>query len=311
MKTSSSIIVYASLVGAAFGFVIPQARDSSSNSTTYNETQILQLALTLEHLESAFFSGALTAFNDTDFTDDGLPVWARGRFSEIASQEQSHVQLLTSTLGSNAVQACNYSFPYTSPASFAALAQVLSGVGVSAYAGGAQYLTTKQYITNAAAILSTEARHAAWIAGPVNKGNPWSGPYDTPLTVGSAYSLGAQFITSCPSFNQLSVKAFPSLTLSNTTLGQPSSVTAGNNVTVEGQYVAFFSGLNTTFVQVSNGQVVIPSNSMGTSYAVLTNSNGTATDDTITAGVAVLQFPYGSGGDLETNGRMEMAEAMM
>ncbi|KAJ3839488.1 ferritin-like domain-containing protein [Lentinula raphanica] len=310
MKTTF-IIAYASLVGAAFASFLPQARDSS-NSSSYNDTQILNLALTLAQLESAFYSGALSSYNATDFTNAGLPAWARGRFEEIASHKQAHVKTLTTSLGNNAVKACNYSFPYTDPASFAALAQVLSDVGVSAYTGAAPLITNRDYLATAASILATEARHAAWIAGPVNKGNAWSGAYDTPLTLGSAYSLGAQFITSCPSSNpSLGVKAFPSLTITNATLGQASAVTAGNNVSVEGQYVAFFSGLTTTFVKVSNGQVVVPNNDMGTSYAVLTNANGTATDSTIIAGVAVIQFPYGSEGSLETNGRMEMAKEMM
>ncbi|KAJ3739099.1 ferritin-like domain-containing protein [Lentinula detonsa] len=312
MKTTS-ILTCASLAAAASAFVIPQARDAASkSSSTINDTAILNLALTLEHLENAFYSGALSSFTADDFTNDGLPVWARGRFEQIASHEQAHVQLLSNALGASATQPCNYSFPYTSPSSFAALAQVLSGVGVAAYAGAAQYLTNKDYISTAAAILATEARHASWIAGPVNKANPWSGPYETPLTFDSAYTLGAQFITSCPSSNpSLPVKSFPSLTLSNTTLGQVAEVTAGNNVTVEGQYVAFFSGLSTTYVQVQNGQINIPSNGMGTAYAVLTSGNTSTDDSTITAGVVVMQFPYDSTGGIESNVRMLMAEDMM
>ncbi|KAJ3990927.1 ferritin-like domain-containing protein [Lentinula boryana] len=89
---------------------------------------------------SAFYTGALNNFTGDDFINDGLPQWARGRFEQIAAHEQAHVQLLSSALGANATQACNYSFPYTSPSSFAALSQLLEGVGVSAYAGAAQYI---------------------------------------------------------------------------------------------------------------------------------------------------------------------------
>ncbi|KAJ3990632.1 ferritin-like domain-containing protein, partial [Lentinula boryana] len=152
------------------------------------DTVVLNYALTLEYLESAFYSGALNNFTEDDFINDGLPQWARGRFVQIAAHEQAHVQLLSSALGANATQACNYSFPYTSPSSFAALLQLLEGVGVSAYAGAAQYVTNKDYLTTAAVILSTEARHAAWVAGPVNKENPWSGPLDTPLGLSTVYT---------------------------------------------------------------------------------------------------------------------------
>ncbi|KAJ3794755.1 ferritin-like domain-containing protein [Lentinula aff. detonsa] len=294
---STSLIAFISFACAASAFVIPQAREASSSSI--DDTVVLNYALTLEYLESAFYSGALNNFTEDDFINDGLPQWARGRFEQIAAHEQAHVQLLSGALGANATQACNYSFPYTSPSSFAALSQLLEGVGVSAYAGAAQYVTSKAYLTTAAVILSTEARHAAWVAGPVNKENPWSGPFDTPLGLSTVYTLASQFITSCPSSNpSLPVKAFPALTFANASPGEAADVTA-DGVTAEGQYVAFFSGLSTTFVQVQNGQVIVPN---ATSlYAVLTSSNTTADDSTITAGVAVLQFPFNSNGSSSTS----------
>ncbi|KAJ4477557.1 ferritin-like domain-containing protein [Lentinula aciculospora] len=268
----------------------------SNSSSTIDDTVVLNFALTLEYLEYAFFSGGVNSFTEHDFTNAGLPSWSRGRFEQIASHEQAHVQLLSDALGSNATQACNYTFPYTDPVSFAALAQVLSGVGVSAYAGAAQFVSSKAYLTTAATILSTEARHAAWIAGPVNKENPWSGPFDTPLSLNIVYTLAAQFITACPSSNPpLPVQVFPSLTIDeNATAGQAVSVSASNDVTTEDQFVAFFSGRDTTFVQVQGGEVVIPNTLLGTSYAVLTSSNSSADDFTITAGVAVLQLAFNS-----------------
>ncbi|KAJ3993108.1 ferritin-like domain-containing protein [Lentinula boryana] len=295
---STSIITFTTFACAASAFVIPQARDASSSSPI-DDTVVLNYALTLEYLESAFYTGALNNFTEDDFISDGLPQWARGRFEQIAAHEQAHVQLLSGALSSNATQACNYSFPYTSPSSFAALSQLLEGVGVSAYAGAAQYVTNKDYLTTAAVILSTEARHAAWVAGPVNKENPWSGPFDTPLGLSTVYTLASQFITNCPSSNpSLPVKAFPALTFVDASPGQAANVTA-DGVSAEGQYVAFFSGLSTTFVQVQNGQVVVPN---ATSlYAVLTSSNATADDSTITAGVAVLQFPFSSDGTSSTS----------
>ncbi|KAJ3785712.1 ferritin-like domain-containing protein [Lentinula aff. detonsa] len=295
---STSIITFTTIACAASAFVIPQARDASS--TSIDDTVVLNYALTLEYLESAFYSEALNNFTEEDFTNDGLPQWARGRFEQIAAHEQAHVQLLSGALGANATQACNYSFPYTSPSSFAALSQLLEGVGVSAYSGAAQYVTNKDYLTTAAVILSTEARHAAWVAGPVNKENPWSGPFDTPLGLSTVYTLASQFITSCPSSNPSlpPVKAFPALTFADASPGQAANVTA-DGVTTEGQYVAFFSGLSTTFVQVQNGQVIVPNKT--SLYAVLTNSNSTADDSTITAGVAVLQFPFSSDGTSSTS----------
>ena len=180
------------------------------------DVTVLNFALTLEYLEADFYAGALQKFDAKAFADAGFPAWVHGRFVEIGQHESAHVEFLQNALGSKATRKCSYLLydlstfwgprmlnicaycsPYTDPQSFAALSQVLEGVGmwsfyiplrrffidpsilgVSAYAGAAQYIKAPNYLTAAASILSTEARHASWVAAAVNGFSPWSGPLD-------------------------------------------------------------------------------------------------------------------------------------
>lgn len=73
--------------------------------------QVLNYALTLEHLENAFYAGALARFDEQAFVDAGLPSEVRVRFSEIAVHEATHVAVLRAALallGGQATQPCTY-----------------------------------------------------------------------------------------------------------------------------------------------------------------------------------------------------------
>jgi hypothetical protein len=248
------------------------------------DIDVLNYALTLEHLENAFYSGALANFSEVDFQNAGLPPWARGRFVQIAAHEATHVAALTAALGTQATQACNYSFPYTDVKSFAALSQVLESVGASAYTGAAQFISTPAYLTVAGSILATEARHAAWISSAVNNGAPFYGSFEVPLPMIVVLELAFPFIVSCPSTNPpLAVKALPSLTIDNPVSGQNTTVWQGSNWT-NPEYITFFSGLEQIFVLVENGQVAVPANLSGLTFAVATSNGTVVSVDTVLAG---------------------------
>lgn len=288
------------------------ATATATPSSVPNVTEILQLALTLEHLESTFYSQGLANFTIEDFNNAGLPTWAYGRFEQIAEHEAKHVEFLTSVLGNDAVAACNYSFPGTTPWDFVALSEVLEGVGEAAYIGAGTLLASNpEALTAGAAIIPVEARHASWVQSVLYSGDPWNSAFDTPISANLAYTLASTFITACPAANpSLPFKAFPALNITDLTQpdmltnGSTYAPTAGQNVTfaydnstANGaiQYVAFLSGLNTTFAPIdSNKTATIPSDFQGLVFAVITTNNSVLSEDFIIAGPATLDFMLGS-----------------
>ncbi|WRT69285.1 uncharacterized protein IL334_006269 [Kwoniella shivajii] len=261
------------------------------------DTQVLQYALTLENLEKTLYADALSQFDDAAFEAAGYPSWVRGRYEQIAGHESDHVSLLSGALGNASVAACEYKFPYTDVKSFVGLATVIENVGVSAYAGAAQYITDKTYLTVAAVILSTEARHQAWESSAVGHTNPWGSAYDTPLGLNMVYTLASAFITSCPDSNAaLPVKAYPTLTVGEGAPGSTVQFTFDDSHSAT-NYAVFYEGLGATAVALDeNDMATIPEGLQGYYYVVISTSSDPmgVSDDNIVAGPAIGSCPFGA-----------------
>lgn len=289
----STILPIAAL--AALSAAAPTKRQSGPT-----DADILNYALTLEHLEDTFYRDGLAKFSASDFASAGYPDSVYTRLQTIASDEQTHVSFLTGALkaaGATPVAECKYAFPYTDVASFLATSSVLEGVGVSAYLGAAADIMSKTYLTAAGSILTVEARHSAYIRDTIKQA-PFPQPFDNPLSINSVYTLAAQFITSCPADNPpLPVKAFPVLTASS----GDAMIKTGSKVMlmtkdyhVEGTvYAAFITVTGPVFVDVTvvegGFEVQVPEGIAGQSYVVLTSCNTAATDDYIVAGPAIVE----------------------
>jgi hypothetical protein len=156
---------------AAIGAV---ASPVTKRAPTYTDTDVLKYALTLEHLEKQFYEDALNMYSQQDFMNAGYPDWVRGRMSQIQQHESSHVALLSAALGNMSIPACTYNFGLSSIDDFIFKAAFIENLGVSAYSGANQYITTPLYSTVAAVILSVEGRHQGFWNGPVRKNNDWT-----------------------------------------------------------------------------------------------------------------------------------------
>ena len=93
-------------------------------------------ALTLEHLEAAFYQQGFNQFEDSQFEALGLSETSIDALKKVGETEAVHVSFLVSALtdaGQKPVEACKYNFGFTDAASMINTASILEAVGVSAY----------------------------------------------------------------------------------------------------------------------------------------------------------------------------------
>ncbi|KAL5089469.1 hypothetical protein Trisim1_005165 [Trichoderma cf. simile WF8] len=291
---------------ALFAAGIVAAAPAVEKRAAITDVDILNYALTLEHLEDTFYRQGLANFTQDDFAKAGYDATFYGNVQKLSIDESTHVSFLTSALkaaGATPVSACSYSFGVTDVASFLATASILEGVGVSAYLGAAADIMSKTYLTAAGSILTVEARHSSYLRANLKEA-PFPQPFDAPLTLDEVYSLASGFIHSCPSSNPpLPIKSFPRLQLAPATVVP---VATGSTVTLltpgyilkadKGAqiYAAFIAVTGPTFVPAKpvNGgfSITIPKGFAGQTYVVLTTCNESVSDDTTAAGPAILQI---------------------
>ncbi|KAJ5155896.1 hypothetical protein N7492_008699 [Penicillium capsulatum] len=291
------------------------------------DADILQYALTLEHLEASFYEEGMKNYTKKDFVDAGLNEAAYSNLKMIAGDEKSHEQFLTKALsaaGAKPVERCTYNFPSTDVKSFLALGNVLEGVGVSAYLGAAAHIMNDTYLTAAGSILTVEARHSAYLRAALGEAASPQ-PFDNPLDFNEVYTVASPFISSCPESNQmLPVKAFPALvmpTMKPAMEGSKVQLMTGSgfdmSMDTKDLHAAFITVTGPVWAPVSSDgegkfTVTIPKGVAGQSYVVLTKGNTKATDDTIVAGPAIVEVGpmVGSMNDCADKGKGASSMAM-
>jgi Ferritin-like domain len=159
--------------GALLGLLAPGAKAAG---LAKSDLAILNYALTLEYLESAFYAEALAK----NALSGELKVFA----TVVGEHEAAHVAGLKQVLGSKAVKSPKFDFQGTTadPAKFAATAQVLEDTGVAAYKGQAPLVKSNVVLVSALSIHAVEARHAGWIRA-INGAAPAPDAFDQPLSM--------------------------------------------------------------------------------------------------------------------------------
>jgi hypothetical protein len=244
------------------------------------DADVVNVLLAVENLQLAFYTSSLAKFNQKSFSS--LAEFAL--FRQVAFHENAHVntlQALVEGLGAKPVAACTYNFPVTDVASFVKLSMLFEGVSAGAYLGALPLLHNTTVVSQAGAVLGTQARHAAFVALALGN-DPWSDPFETPLTRGEALTLLAPFTKACPGSltgQPFNFKPFPSLSASpSTNIGVDSVIklTTPAKLPNVPLFAAFITGLTPEFVPwTPNGSVSVPDDANATSivYMVITTSD--------------------------------------
>ena len=175
MTRSGFILKGALAAGAAYGAsaVAPFVGSALAAST---DVDILNFALTLEYLETAFYEKGKTV---------GLSGQAKSLAKSFGDEEAEHVAALMKAItasGGKPVKKPTFVFPVKDQKSFLKLAYVLENTGVGAYNGAGPALKSKALLAAAGSIVQIEARHAASIALLTGMSITPNGAFDKPLT---------------------------------------------------------------------------------------------------------------------------------
>jgi hypothetical protein len=158
----------------------------SAMAQTFNgPVDVLNYALTLEHLEYTFYRTFNDEFSGADIEAAGYGANVRGRLESIEAHEGAHVDALIgviNSLGGTPVSEAMYSFGVTDVNSYIATAQVLENLGTGAYTGAAQFLIENDdLLTAALTIHGVEARHASYL-NVLNNDVPFPEAFETALS---------------------------------------------------------------------------------------------------------------------------------
>lgn len=172
-----------------------------------SDIDILNYALTLEHLEAEFYAKGLEDFSDHELMEadilcdrfcmdvrEKLPDYVR----TVGEHEATHVEQLTAVvndLGGEPVEAAEYDFGYEDASGFYKTAAALENTGVAAYAGAAPAIENKDILAAALSIHSVEARHAGTV-NLFNGDSPFPAAFDQPKGMEEVIEIASQFIVS-------------------------------------------------------------------------------------------------------------------
>lgn len=225
---SASAVAYTTLGGAAFTPGNTAAAAAAAAGPLDSDLDILNYALTLEHLENAAYQAVLGM--------SMLSGRARTYFQAFGAHEAAHVDAIVATiqkLGGTPVAPAQYDFSSVpmDPAGVVTFFQNVEAVGASAYLGAAGSIKNFDVLEAALSIHAVEAEHAAALADLVAPGSDLFAPeaFATPRTPDEVLAIVGPFFKTAAAPTPASA---PMPTLPNTGGGYGASVRGGNGILV-------------------------------------------------------------------------------
>ncbi|HEY1687857.1 MAG TPA: ferritin-like domain-containing protein [Solirubrobacteraceae bacterium] len=162
---------------------------SSAAAAEGGDLAIVNYALTLEYLETAFYKKVAAS---------GLFSGATlSQLKQFGSQEAEHVTALTATvkqLGGKPAEEPQSKFPLESAGQVANLAYAVENLGASAYLGQAGRIQSAEVLAAALSIHSVEARHASTLGTLVKKTVTPDGAFAKPASMATVLKAVKPFI---------------------------------------------------------------------------------------------------------------------
>ncbi|SCV71142.1 BQ2448_2730 [Microbotryum intermedium] len=302
-----AVLALAAVSPAAAGTIDSKERmiQLTKRSIKVTDVEIMNFALTLEHLEKHFlyvihytFEG-LAKFKADDFVKAGHSKKLHNRIQTIGIQEKDHVAALKSGLDKNAVSPCQYDFgaALASVDSFVKTSRVLETVGTAAYLGATPHFSTPAAVGASGSILTIEARHSS-LLNEVEGQSGFPAPFETALNFNQVWSLASPMIKpgTCGAKKPLppGLKAFPALTVvtKEPRAGHKIAVKFAHKAGAKHYAIFLFSGVATE-VPIQHGsdgidRINVPSNFQGATYLFISSSDAGLTDSSTVAGPALL-----------------------
>jgi hypothetical protein len=261
----------------------PITKKVNDNEFSKKDFDLLNLGLNFELLELELFTQALNnytidewknALNNTYFDEQYVEEYIN-ILKFMRDQEIPHSSIIQKLLNNKGAKPCKYNFPVNNPKEFLEISQIATSVGEGSYLGFIPLLDNRTYIEISSSIVTTESRQNTIFREGLHLHPFGNQNFDTPLTASQAYTLGSQFIVSCPENNpKIPFTKFPYLDVklnrNNSTVYINYNDTSNlkNNI-----YVTFINQLNVYYEKYDKNEIQLPNNLNGTVFILLSNQN--------------------------------------